>query len=50
MMQIHENYEVDHGTLTLGGIIVNENIGMAGFPTPFGAAPSDDAAHTVVKL
>lgn len=44
------NYEVDHGTLTLDGIAVDETVGMAGFPTPFGTAPSDYTAHTVVGL
>ncbi len=44
------NYEVDHGTLTLDGITVEDNVGMAGFPTPFGTAPSDYTAHTVAEL
>lgn len=44
------NYEVDKGTLTLDGFAVDDAIGMAGFPTPFGSAPADYAAQTVVKL
>lgn len=44
------NYEVDNGTLPLDGIVVDGNVGMAGFPTPFGTAPSDYTAHTVVNL
>lgn len=44
------SYEVDTGTLTLDGIAVDETVGMAGFPTPFGAAPSDYTAQTAVEL
>lgn len=43
------NYELDTGTLTLDGIAVNETVGVAGFPTPFGTAPSDYTAQTVVE-
>lgn len=45
-----DNYEVDEGTLSLDGVVPGNNVGMAGFPTPFGTAPSDYTAHTVVKL
>ncbi len=44
------NYELDTGTLTLDGIAVAETVVTAGFPTPFGAAPSDYTAQTVVEL
>ena len=43
------NYEVDTGTLTLDGIAVEQDVRTAGFPTPFGTAPSDYTAQTVVK-
>lgn len=41
------NYEVDTGTLTLDGIAVDEAVKLAGFPTPFGAAPPDYTAQTI---
>jgi len=43
------NYEVDSGTLTLDGIVIEEAIGVTGFPTPFGSAPPDFTAQTVVN-
>jgi len=43
------SYEVDTGTLTLDGIAVEQDVRTAGFPTPFGTAPSDYTAQTVVK-
>jgi len=44
------NYEVDTGSLTLDGFAVNQIVGMSGFQTPFGTAPSDYTAQTVVGL
>jgi len=43
------SYEVDTGTLTLDGIAVEQDVRTAGFPTPFGTAPSDYTAQTVGK-
>ena len=43
------HYEVDTGTLTLEGIAVDETVKLSGFPTPFGAAPPDYNAQTVVE-
>lgn len=43
------NYEVDTGTLSLTGIGVSDNIAAAGFPTPFGSAPLDFSAQTIIK-
>lgn len=44
------NYEVDSGALPLDTITVDETVGVGGFPTPFGTAPSDFTAQTVVSL
>lgn len=44
------SYEVNVGVLSLDGIAVDSSIGTAGFPTPFGTAPSDYTAQTVIKL
>lgn len=44
------NYEVDKGTLTLDGIVVDNAVSVAGFPTPFGAAPADYTAQTIIKM
>jgi len=44
------NYEVDTGSLSLDGIAVDETVGLAGFPTPFGTAAPDYTAQTVVEL
>ena len=44
------NYEINPGTLTIDGIAIDEGVGMAGFPTPFGDAPADYNVQTIVKL
>ena len=43
-------YEVDSGTLSLAGVTLDERVGIAGFPAPFGTAPSDFIAQTLVQL
>ena len=42
-------YEVETGTLSLNGIAVDDAVAVGGFPTPFGSAPPDFIAQTVVK-
>jgi Domain of unknown function (DUF4382) len=42
------NYEIDTGALDLGGIVAGDAVQVRGFVTPFGAAPPDFEARTVV--
>ena len=43
------NYEIDHGTLSLDGIALADDVSVRGFPTPFGSAPADFTAQSVIK-
>ena len=43
------DYEIDTGTLSLGGLEVDEWARVLGFVEPFGMAPPDFAARTVVS-
>ena len=43
------NYEVDHGALSLDGVAVTDDIIVRGFPVPFGTAPSDFTAESVIQ-
>lgn len=42
------NYEIDTGNLTLADIVAGQSLVAFGFPTPFGMAPPDFTARTVV--
>lgn len=44
------SYEVDTGTLDTSTIAAGAPVAVGGFVTPFGQAPLDFAAHTVVDL
>lgn len=44
------NYQVDNGTLTLNGIGISDPVRVRGFVTPFGTAPADFTASTIVGL
>ena len=43
-------YEIDSGTLPLVGIDLNDPVKVIGHVRPFGAAPEDFQAHTVIEL
>jgi hypothetical protein len=43
------NYEIDTGALALTGIAAGDAVRVRGFVTPFGAAPPDFEAHTLVE-
>jgi len=45
-----DNYEINTGNLDVSGIVDNTRVGVGGFVTPFGAAPADFDAQTVVSL
>lgn len=44
------NYQVDNGSLTLNGIGISDPVRVRGFVTPFGTAPADFTANTIVGL
>lgn len=44
------NYEVDSGSLTLSGVALGEAVRIKGHVTPFGSAPEDFTAKTVIAL
>lgn len=44
------NYEVATGALTLSNLNMGEPTKLIGFPTPFGAAPPDFTARTVIDF
>jgi len=43
-------YEVDNGLLSLDSLGLAEPVRVLGFPTPFGAAPPDFTAKTIIDL
>lgn len=43
------NYEVDTGTLTTDNLLTGDVIAVRGFPTPFGSAPADFTARSIIK-
>ncbi len=45
-----EQYEIDTGALILGSLLPFEPVRVRGFPTPFGSAPLDYDAKTVIDL
>ncbi len=45
-----DQYQVDTGLLTLGTLNALEPVRVRGFPTPFGSAPLDFEAKTVIDL
>ena len=44
------NYSIDTGTINIADIIANTPIKVLGFVTPFGSAPADFEATTIVDL
>lgn len=44
------NYEVDASSLDVSGLSIDEPIKLIGFPTPFGMAPPDFTARTLVDF
>ncbi len=42
-------YEVDTGSLSLTGIAVDDPVVTRGFPTPFGTAPADFTAESIIS-
>jgi len=42
-------YEIDSATLDVSGFVVNNKVAVGGFVQPFGQAPKDFAAHTLVS-
>jgi hypothetical protein len=44
------NYEIDTGALNLSSLSIGEPTKIVGFPTPFGMAPPDFAARTMVDF
>lgn len=45
-----DHYEIDHGTLTLDTLESDSPVWVRGFPTPFGSAPSDFRAKTIIDV
>ena len=45
-----DHYQIDTGALGLGGLALAEPVRVNGFPTPFGSAPLDFDAKTVIDL
>ncbi len=45
-----ENYEIYTGTMDLGDIYVDAPVKLKGFVEPFGTAPPDFSAHTVIDV
>jgi hypothetical protein len=45
-----EHYQVDNGLLSLSTLGLNEPVRVRGFPTPFGSAPLDFSAKTIIDL
>ncbi len=45
-----EQYQIDTGALVLGSLALAEPVRVNGFPTPFGSAPLDFEAKTVIDL
>ena len=45
-----DHYQVDNGLLSLSTLGLNEPVRVRGFPTPFGSAPLDFSAKTIVDL
>ncbi len=45
-----DHYQIDTGVLGLGGLALAEPVRINGFPTPFGSAPLDFDAKTVIDL
>ncbi len=43
------SYEIDTGSLSLDNILVDDEISVRGFPTPFGTAPADFTAESVIE-
>lgn len=44
------NYEIDTATLDVSRLAMNQPVKLLGFPTPFGAAPPDFAARSVIDF
>ncbi len=45
-----EHYQIDSGLLSLNGLGLAEPVRVNGFPTPFGSAPLDFVAKTIIDL
>ena len=45
-----DNYQIDSGLLGLATLNPNEPVRIKGFPTPFGSAPLDFTAKTIIDL
>ena len=45
-----ERYQIDNGLLGLASLNPNEPVRVKGFPTPFGSAPLDFTAKTIIDL
>jgi hypothetical protein len=45
-----EHYQIDNGLLSLNSLALNEPVRVKGFPTPFGSAPLDFSAKTIIDL
>ena len=45
-----DHYQIDTGALGLGSLALAEPVRVDGFPTPFGSAPLDFDARTIVDL
>lgn len=44
------NYEIDTGSMDISGFELNDPVRVRGFVTPFGSAPADFTASTIVGL
>jgi hypothetical protein len=45
-----DHYEIDNGLLSLNSLGLAEPVRVTGFPTPFGTAPLDFTAKTIIDL
>lgn len=45
-----DHYQIDSGPLSLGSLAPSEPVRVKGFPTPFGSAPLDFTAKTIIDL
>ncbi|MFT7675429.1 MAG: hypothetical protein ACI845_003856 [Gammaproteobacteria bacterium] len=45
-----DNYEIDTSTLSLNSLNIGEPVKVKGFPTPFGTAPDDFTAKTLLDI
>ncbi len=43
------SYEIDTGTLSLDNILLDDVVTVRGFPTPFGTAPADFTAESIIE-